>query len=109
MDPLTLCLKRQRTGYATVTTPCQPSSVFASLSLSLSRLCVRVCVRGMRVVARGVETRRRTLLGRGTGAVKGSNFLDPCDSIFYFPIFLYFFALLSYCCICEIMSRIFLY
>lgn len=94
MDPLTLCLKRQRTGYATATTPCQPSSVLPSLSLSLSRLslCVRVCVRGMRVVARGVETHRRTLLGRGTGAVKGSSFLDPCDSIFYFPIFLYFFC-----------------
>lgn len=71
-----------------------PALVSASLPLTLTlwavSLCVRVCVRGMRVVARGVETHRRTLLGRGTGAVKGSSFLDPCDSIFYFPIFLYF-------------------
>lgn len=107
MDPLTLCLKRQRTGYATVTTPCQPSPVFTSLSLALP--CARVCVRGMRVVARGVETHRRTLLVRELALRKVA-----VSSIFYFPIFLIYFdfllcSLLSYCCICEIMSRIFLY
>lgn len=101
MDPLTLCLKRQRTQamllpLATpdwpLTTPCQCCLYAISLT------------RGMRVVllVRGVETHR------GTGAVKGSN------SIFlfsHFPLSLFFllFALLSFCCICEIMSRIFLY
>lgn len=93
MDPLTLCLKRQRTGYATATTPCQPSSVFPFLSLSLSRLClcVFVCVcEGWGLLLEGLKP--IDALGRGTGAVKGSSFLDPCDSIFYFPIFLYFFC-----------------
>lgn len=88
MDPLTLCLKRQRTGYATATTPCQPSSVLPSLSLSLSRLClcVWVCVcEGWGLLLEGLKPIDALCLAGELALWKVAVSSTPATPFFIFP------------------------
>lgn len=112
MDPLTLCLKRQRTGYATATTPCQPSSVFPSLSLWLSRLClcVWVCVcEGWGLLLEGLKPIDALCLAGELALWKVAVSSTPATPFFIFPfssIFLLCSRIVAFAKLCPVYFSI---